>query len=219
MTTQNTALSYLPAHFNETDAATQQALVSSYPLATWVVQHEGELLVNQIPFLLDPERGEHGTLLAHVARANPVWQCLTASSVLVFQGPQAYISPNWYPSKQVHGKAVPTWNYATVQAHGVPQAFDDPARLLALVTRLTLIHEASQPLPWQVSDAPADYVEKMLKAIVGIEIPVQRWVGKWKTSQNRPLADQQGVATGLSALGCPHTAAMAALVQRNMAQS
>lgn len=215
MKTPQTSLNYLPAHFEETDPATQQALVSSYPLATWVVQHDGQLLVNQIPFLLDPDRGEHGTLLAHVARANPVWQCLTAPSVVVFQGPQAYISPNWYPGKQVHGKAVPTWNYATVQAHGVPQAFEDPARLLALVTRLTQIHEATQPSPWQVSDAPADYLEKMLKAIVGIEIPVQHWIGKWKTSQNRPLADRQGVAAGLSTLHCPHALAMAALVQRN----
>lgn len=219
MKTQHTAMTYLPAHVEETDAATQQALVSAYPLATWVVQHEGELVVNQIPFLLDPERGEHGTLLAHVARANPVWQCLMASSVVVFQGAQAYISPNWYPSKQVNGKAVPTWNYATVQAHGVPQAFDDPARLLALVTRLTQIHEARQTHPWQVSDAPADYVEKLLKAIIGIEIPVQRWVGKWKTSQNRPLADRLGVAAGLAAQGSPHAAAMAALVQRETARS
>ena len=98
----------------------------------------------------------------------------------------------------------------------MPQAFEDPARLLALVTRLTHIHEATQPRPWQVSDAPAEYVEKMLKAIVGIEIPVQHWVGKWKTSQNRPLADRQGVAAGLSTLQCPHALAMAALVQRNM---
>ena len=218
MKTHTPSMSYLPAHFEETDAATQQALVRDHPLATWVVQHEGELLVNQIPFLLDTERGEHGTLVAHVARANPVWQCLTASSVLVFQGPQAYISPNWYPSKQAHGKAVPTWNYATVQAHGVPKAFDDPARLLALVTRLTQVHEATQARPWQVSDAPADYLEKMLKAIVGIEIPVERWVGKWKTSQNRPLADRLGVVAGLSAQATPHAAAMAALVQREETQ-
>lgn len=218
MKSHNTAMTYLPAHVEETDAATQQALVRAYPLATWVVLHEGELVVNLIPFLLNPQQGEHGTLIAHVARANPVWQCLAAPSVVVFQGAQAYISPNWYPSKQVHGKAVPTWNYATVQAHGVPQTFDDPDRLLSLVTRLTQMQEANQAHPWQVSDAPADYVEKMLKAIIGIEIPVQRWVGKWKTSQNRPLADRLGVAAGLATHGGPHAAAMAALVQREVNQ-
>ncbi|MDP2255633.1 MAG: FMN-binding negative transcriptional regulator [Polaromonas sp.] len=206
-------MTYLPPHFEETDTATLHALVGAYPLATWVVPHQGELLVNHIPFLLDAQRGEHGTLIGHVARANPVWQALPASSVAVFMGPQAYVSPSWYPSKQAHGKAVPTWNYATVHAHGVPQAFDDPARLLALVTRLTQVHEASQAQPWQVQDAPADYLGSMLKAIVGIEIPVQRWVGKWKVSQNRPPADQQGVVAGLKAQGSEAVAQMAALVK------
>lgn len=209
-------MTYLPAHFEETDTATLHALVGAYPLATWVVSHQGELLVNHIPFLLDAQRGEHGTLIGHVARANPVWQALAegASSVAVFTGPQAYVSPNWYPGKLVHGKAVPTWNYATVHAHGVPQAFEDPARLLALVTRLTQVHEASQAQPWQVDDAPADYIDSMLKAIVGIEIPVRRWVGKWKVSQNRPVADRQGVVAGLSAQGTAAALQMAALVQQ-----
>ena len=207
-------MTYLPPHFEETDAATLHALVRAHPLATWIVQHQGELLVNHIPFLLDAERGEHGTLLGHVARANPVWRALAAGapSVAVFTGPQAYISPNWYPSKHAHGKAVPTWNYATVHAHGVPQAFDDPARVLEVVTRLTQAHEAAQALPWQVADAPADYIANMLKAIVAIEIPVQRWVGKWKVSQNRPTTDQQGVAAGLSGQGSEAAARMAALV-------
>ena len=208
-------MSYLPPHFEETDTATLHALVRAHPLATWVVQHQGELLVNHIPFLLDAERGEHGMLVGHVARANPVWQALAggATSVAVFTGPQAYVSPNWYPSKHAHGKAVPTWNYATVHAHGVPQAFDDPARVLDVVTRLTQAHEAGQALPWQVADAPADYIASMLKAIIAIEIPVRRWAGKWKVSQNRPAADQQGVAAGLTGQGCGAAAQMAALVQ------
>jgi transcriptional regulator len=212
-------MTYLPTHFEETDTATLHALVGAYPLATWVVLHQGELLVNHIPFLLDADRGEYGTLVGHVARANPVWQALAAgaTSVAVFTGPQAYVSPNWYPSKHVHGKAVPTWNYATVHAHGVPQAFDEPARLLALVTRLTQTHEAGQALPWQVADAPADYIASMLKAIVGIEIPVTRWVGKWKVSQNRPAADRQGVAAGLMEQGSETAAQMAALVLRGEA--
>lgn len=211
-------MTYLPPHFEETDTATLHALVRAHPLATWVVQHQGELLVNHIPFLLDADRGEHGTLVGHVARANPVWQALAegASSVAVFTGPQAYVSPSWYPCKQVHGKAVPTWNYATVHAHGVPQAFDDRVRLLDLVTRLTQVHEASQARPWQVLDAPADYIDSMLKAIVGIEIPVQRWVGKWKVSQNRPAADRQGVVAGLSAQGTAAALQMAALVQQKI---
>lgn len=209
-------MTYLPTHFEETDTAMLHALVGACPLATWVVPHQAELLVNHIPFLLDAERGEHGTLIGHVARANPVWQALAAStsSVAVFTGPQAYVSPNWYPSKPAHGKVVPTWNYATVHAHGVAQAFDDPARLLALVTRLTERHEASQARPWRVQDAPADYLASMLKAIVGIEIPVQRWVGKWKVSQNRPAADQQGVVDGLMAQGSEAAAQMAALVKQ-----
>lgn len=208
-------MTYLPRHFEETDTATLHTLVRAHPLATWIVQDHGELLVNHVPFLLDADRGEHGTLVGHVARANPVWQVLAAgaASVAVFTGPQAYVSPNWYPSKHANGKAVPTWNYATVHAHGVPQAFEDPDRVLDVVSRLTRTHEAGQALPWQVTDAPADYIAGLLKAIVGIEIPVQRWVGKWKVSQNQPNANQQGVAAGLSGLGSDEAARMAALVQ------
>ncbi|MBK9573408.1 MAG: FMN-binding negative transcriptional regulator [Rhodoferax sp.] len=208
-------MTYLPAHFEEAKPDKLHALVRAHPLGTWVVQHDGELLVNHIPFLLDADRGEHGTLVGHVARANPVWQALVGSqsSVVVFTGPQAYVSPNWYPSKREHGKAVPTWNYVVVHAHGVPRVFDDAARVLEVVTRLTKVHEATQAQPWQVADAPADYLQSMLKAIVGIEIPVQRWVGKWKVSQNRSQADRLGVATGLAALGTPEAGGMAALVQ------
>ena len=208
-------MTYLPRHFEETDTATLHTLVRAHPLATWIVQDHGELLVNHIPLLLDADRGEHGTLVGHVARANPVWRAVAAgaASVAVFTGPQAYVSPNWYPSKHANGKAVPTWNYATVHAHGVPQAFEDPDRVLDVVSRLTRTHEAGQALPWQVADAPADYIAGLLKAIVGIEIPVQRWVGKWKVSQNQPNANQQGVAAGLSGQGRDEAARMAALVQ------
>ena len=207
-------MTYLPKHFEETDSARIHALVREQPLATWVVPHAGELLVNHIPFMLDAERGELGTLVGHVARANPVWQALAGGteSVLVFHGAQAYISPNWYPGKHAHGKAVPTWNYAVVHAHGVPRAIDDRDQVLAIVTRLTDIHEAGQRLPWKVSDAPADYLDSMLAMIVGIEIPVRRWVGKWKVSQNRPATDRQGVAAGLLARATPQALAMAALV-------
>ncbi len=208
-------MTYLPKHFEVTDAARVQALVRAQPLATWVLPHAGELLVNHVPFMLDADAGEHGTLIGHVARANPVWQALASGveAVLVFHGPQAYISPNWYPSKHATGKAVPTWNYAVVHAHGVPRAIDDKARVRGIVTRLTNLHEAGQRLPWQVADAPADYLDSMLGAIVGIEIPVRRWVGKWKISQNRPAPDRQGVAAGLLAGATAEGQAMAALVQ------
>ncbi len=205
---------YLPPHFAPAQVADLHALVRAQPLATWVLPHEGQLLINHVPFMLDAERGEHGTLVGHVARANPVWKALVAQaaaaaaggaqpspSALVFQGPQAYISPNWYPSKHAHGKAVPTWNYQVVHAHGLARAIDDRAQVLAIVTRLTETHEATQALPWKVSDAPADYLDSMLGAIVGIEITVTRWVGKFKASQNRPATDRQGVAAGLQARG------------------
>ena len=148
----------------------------------------------------------------------PLRQALAAGapSVAVFTGPQAYVSPNWYPSKHANGMAVPTWNYATVHAHGVPQAFEDAERILDVVTRLTQVHEASQALPWQVSDAPADYITKLLRVIVGIEIPVQRWVGKWKVSQNRPAADRQGVVAGLVGQSGDAATQMAALVQQRI---
>ena len=206
---------YLPKHFEETEPAALRALLSAHPLATWVVVHDGQLLVNHIPFLLDTGRGAQGTLIGHVARANPVWRSLGAPSVLVFHGPQAYVSPNWYPSKREHGKAVPTWNYDVVHAHGTPRAVDDAAQVRAIVTRLTVTHEAGFAQPWQVADAPADYLDSMLGAIVGIEFPVQRWVGKCKASQNRSAADRQGVAEALlsSVQPEPERVAMAALVR------
>lgn len=203
-------MTYLPKHFEETDPATLHALVHEFPLATWVVPHQGELLVNHIPFLLDTDRGENGTLIGHVARANPVWKSLgrgkdggdtndggAGMGVAVFNGPQAYISPNWYPSKHENGKAVPTWNYTVVHAHGHARVVDDPQRLLQLLHRLTDQHESTQAQPWKVSDAPPQYLEAMLKAIVYIEIPVQRWVGKWKISQNQTAENRHGAANGL----------------------
>jgi len=202
---------YLPAHFEETRPERLRALLRENPLATWVVQADGGLQVNHIPFMLDADRGPHGTLVGHVARANPVWRSL-GPSVAVFQGPQAYISPSWYPSKREHGKVVPTWNYAVVHAHGTPRAIEAPDEVLAIVTRLTQTHEAGSAGPWAVSDAPADYIEQMLKAIVGIEIAVERWVGKWKASQNRGVPDRLGTVAGLRQRGGEQGLGMAALV-------
>jgi transcriptional regulator len=158
--------------------------------------------------------GAHGTLRGHVARANPVWRAAADTEVLaVFQGPQAYITPSWYPSKAETAKVVPTWNYAVVHMHGRLRITEDSAWLRALVERLTDTHEAARAQRWQVGDAPADYIEMMLRAIVGIEIEVTRLQGKWKVSQNRTAADRGGVAAGLGALHGDDVRAMATLVR------
>jgi transcriptional regulator len=202
---------YMPAHFEETRTPVMHDLVRAHPLATWVVQGTDGLVVNHIPFLIDAERGPFGTLVGHVARANPIWKQL-GPSVAVFQGPQAYVSPNWYPSKHAQGKVVPTWNYAVVHAHGTPHAIETPDALLQIVTRLTRAHEAGQAAPWAVSDAPAEFIDQLLKAIVGIEMPIERLVGKWKVSQNRGEADRLGTVAGLRERGDAQSLAMAALV-------
>jgi len=195
---------YQPQHFVVSEPARLHALVEQNPLATWVTQGDGgELVVNHVPFMLDRERG---VLIGHVARANPVWQ-KPARSVLVFQGADAYVSPGWYAAKREHGKVVPTWNYAVVHAHGTPRAVQERDALRAIVTRLTALHETGQKVPWAVADAPADFIEQMLNAIVGIEMPIERLEGKWKVSQNRSRADRDGVAEALG------THAMAALVR------
>lgn len=207
---------YVPKIHEELDISVLHSLVRSHPLATWVTQGDGELLANHIPFLLDPTRGELGTLVGHVARANPVWHSFstTVNSVLVFQGAETYITPSWYPSKHAHGKAVPTWNYAVVHAHGLPRAIEDREWLLQLVNQLTDAHEAAQALPWKVSDAPQDFIESMLNAIVGIEIPITKLVGKWKVSQNRPEPDKLGVVAGLLAREDAQSQEMARLVNQ-----
>lgn len=208
---------YVPHHFEENDPGVLHALIRAHPLGTWVTLAGGELIVNHVPFLLDAETGPCGVLAGHVARANPVWQSFSreTDSVSVFQGPEAYISPSWYPSKHAHGKAVPTWNYAVVHVHGTPRVIDDRDWLLAHVTRMTAQQEAGQAAPWQVSDAPADYIDARLKGIVGIEIPIARLVGKWKTTQNRSVPDKLGTMAGLRERGDEKSLAMAALVQRH----
>lgn len=207
---------YLPAHHEETDRATLHALIRAEPLGTWVLHDGAGLVANHIPFLLDAERGPHGTLVAHVARANPAWRSFAAGAeaLVIFQGAQCYISPSWYPSKHQHGKAVPTWNYAVVHAHGRPRAIEHRDWLHAHVSRLADLHESTQAVPWKVSDAPADYIDKMLAAIVGIEIELTRLVGKWKVSQNRPDADKRGVVAGLLSRDDAESREMTGLVER-----
>jgi transcriptional regulator len=189
---------YLPAHFEQNDAQALQALMRAQPLATLVTTAADGLTADHLP--LEYDAGS-GMLRGHVARANPLWRHADGQPVLaVFSGAQAYVSPAWYPSKAATHKVVPTWNYAVVHAHGRLRAVDDAPWLRALVGRLTERFEgerATPPEPWSVTDAPEDYLEQMLRAIVGVEIRVERLLGKWKLSQNRTEADRLGVAAGL----------------------
>jgi transcriptional regulator len=204
---------YLPTHFEETRVPVLHALIRAHPLGALVTRGAAGLEANHLPFEIDPEPAPFGTLRGHVARANPVWREGTGEALVIFQGPQTYVSPSWYPSKQDGGKVVPTWNYAVIHAYGVLRAIDDPAWLRAFVAKLTDRHEAARPDRWQVTDAPADYVDKLLGAIVGVELPIARLVGKWKVSQNRPAADRAGVVAGLESDGGDAARAMAALVR------
>jgi transcriptional regulator len=197
---------YLPSHFDEQRPDVLHKLVHDHPLGLLITladTHTGAgLQANPVPFFLDADpAGGPGILRAHVARANPVWREARADveTLVVFQGAQAYISPNWYAAKAEHGKVVPTWNYVTVQARGSLRAVDDAQWLRAFVGRLTQHHEATQARPWAVTDAPPEYIDSMLRAIVGIEIVLSSLVGKWKVSQNRPVADRAGVVHGLHA--------------------
>ncbi|MEO8805060.1 MAG: FMN-binding negative transcriptional regulator [Burkholderiaceae bacterium] len=206
---------YLPSHFEEKRPEVLHELMLAHPLGLLITQGESGLQANPIPFVWDADpAGGPGVLRAHVARANPVWReaRTDTESLVVFQGPQAYISPGWYASKALHGKVVPTWNYCTVQGRGLLRVIDDAAWVHAFVTRLTQRHEASQTRPWAVSDAPADFIEATQRAIVGIEITLTALVGKWKTSQNRSAADRDGVARGLAQRSGSDAADMAALV-------
>ena len=208
---------YLPAHFEETRAEVLQALIRSHPFGLLVTQGDAGIDANGIPFLFDPDpAGGPGILRGHVARANPVWREARGDveSLVVFQGPHGYISPSWYAGKAEHGKVVPTWNYVMVQARGRLRVIDDAEWLRGFVTRLTERHEAERRPPWAVSDAPDDYIETMLRAIVGLELTLTALTGKWKLSQNRPAADREGVVRGLGELAGSDAAALAAQVRR-----
>jgi len=189
---------YQRAPFVEQDPDTLLGLMQAYPLAT-LIRGGAELAADLLPLEVDHAQGVW-RLRGHVARANPLWREGDGQPVLVvFQGPQAYISPNWYPSKAQHGKDVPTWDYTMVQAHGTLRAIDDRTWLRGFVERLTERHEGSRATPWHVSDAPADYLDAMLKAIVGVEIEVTRIEGKFKLNQNYDAADRTGAVLGLCA--------------------
>lgn len=193
---------YQPRHFAETRPEVLLGLIRDHPLATVITGGEDGLTADPIPMLHVPGHGAHGVLRGHVARANPLWQRAGRDGIeclVVFNGPDGYVSPSWYPSKAEHHKVVPTWNYAVVQARGRLVAHDDPRWLHAFVTGLTDRHEAGRPAPWATSDAPPEFIDTMLKAIVGIELEVRDLVGKFKLGQNRSAADRDGVVTALAA--------------------
>lgn len=197
---------YTPASFREDRTEVLHALMRSHPLALMVTYGPAGLQASPIPFLLYPEEGRYGTLRAHIARANPHWKALANADecLVVFQGPDGYITPSWYPAKSATHKVVPTWNYATVHAWGTPTSHDDSGWLRRQLHDLTQSQEARRPEPWAVSDASDEFIATQIKAIVGIEIPIARIEGKWKMSQNRDTADRQGVSKGLGAEDDPH---------------
>lgn len=209
---------YFPAQTEERDLGVLHALMRSHPLGTWITNGDEGLTANHIPFLLRDADASNGTLVGHVARANPVWKSLSNGlpSLVIFQGADSYISPSWYPGKHAHGKAVPTWNYIVVHAHGVPRVIDDVDWLLQHVTQLSDEHEAAQAMPWKVADAPVDYIDKMRRAIVGIEIPITTLMGKWKIGKNRPVADQQGTVAGLQMRGTDDSRALARVLSASI---
>ena len=189
---------YLPQHFAETDRDTLIALIRSHPLGLLISASADQLLANPVPFLV-VDRGDSLFLQSHVARANPQWKHVAdgAQVLAVFQGPESYVSPSFYPSKAEHGKVVPTWNYVIVEARGLATVHDDAQWLQRQITDLTNLHEAGRETPWKVDDAPQRFTETMIRGIVGIEIAVTDLTGKWKLSQNRNDADREGVRRGL----------------------
>ncbi|HJW03918.1 MAG TPA: FMN-binding negative transcriptional regulator [Azospira sp.] len=193
---------YVPRLFREDNPEIIAALIAQHPLASLVTLGPDGLEMSPVPLHYDPtprEGAPHGLLRGHLARANPQWQGYNPAvpALAIFTGPNAYISPNWYPSKAEHGKAVPTWNYAVVEAQGPLRVIEDTEELRGLLAQLTAVHEASQPHAWQLKDAPEDYLAAQLKAVVGIELAVEKLTGKWKMSQNRSEADREGVKANL----------------------
>jgi transcriptional regulator len=201
---------YLPKYFNETRIEVLHALIRDYPFGTVVMQGAEGMVANHLPFELVGEQLLHG----HVARGNELAQADGAQVLVIFQAADGYISPNWYPSKHETGREVPTWNYAVVHVHGRLRVTDDKVWLRELLERLTDRHEATQSKPWRVSDAPEDHVEKMLKAIVGLELTIEHIEGKFKLNQNHPDANRAGVVKGLGERMGRRDAELAALMQQ-----
>ncbi|MBL8396814.1 MAG: FMN-binding negative transcriptional regulator [Candidatus Accumulibacter sp.] len=207
---------YISKHFAEPRVDVMHRLMSARPLSTVVTLSSSGLNANHIPLHLSLEPIPFGTLRGHVARANPIWNDITddVEALAIFHGPEAYVTPSWYPSKMETGKVVPTWNYAVVHAYGTLRVVDDRTWLRAHLDELTAHNEAGFADPWRLDDAPVDFTENLMSAVVGIEIVITRLFGKWKTSQNQPFHNQAGVVRGLRAGGTTSDAMeMAALVE------
>ena len=201
---------YIPPLFKEDRIEVLHAAIRAAGLATLVTLREDGLIASHVPMLLDAEPAPYGTLLGHVARPNAQARSAVpgVQALAIFHGPDAYITPSWYATKRENGKVVPTWNYVAIHAYGPVEFFDDRERLRAVVTRLTERFEAPRAEPWAVTDAPADFIDGMLKGIVGFALPIARLEGKWKMSQNRPPADRAGVVAGLESDGLGDVAAL-----------
>lgn len=209
---------YLPPHFEAADPASLRRLIRAHPLGALITSGELGLDANHLPFEFDADEGEHGVLRAHVARNNPLWQEVKEGQevLVIFRAAEGYISPNWYPSKQAHHKQVPTWNYAVVHVHGRIRVRDDARFVRRLLATLTRTQEAAESRPWKMADAPRDYVEAMVAAVVGIEIEIDRLVGKFKLSQNKEEGDREGAIQGARERGGE---GLASTMQESMAEA
>ncbi|AZO53617.1 MULTISPECIES: FMN-binding negative transcriptional regulator [unclassified Mesorhizobium] len=205
---------YTPPAFRDDDRDSLMATIRAARLANLVTATADGPLATPLPLFLDETEGEHGVIHGHLARANPQWRVpAIGDGLAVFMGPDAYVTPSWYATKQETGKVVPTWNYAAVHAYGPVEFFDDADRLLEVVTRLTNLHEGARDAPrWAVSDAPPDFIQSQLRGIVGLRMPVVRLEGKRKMSQNRNAADRAGVAAGLAASERPSDREVSTLI-------
>lgn len=209
---------YIPSSFAERDLPTIFAFIEAHPLGALVTSTPDEgLLATHLPLVLDRTAGPNGTLIGHFARANPHSRCVTGETVeamVIFTGPDAYITPEWYATKREHGRVVPTWNYVAIHAYGALRLHDDPQFLRPHLEALTRQHEAGRPHEWQVSDAPDEFIAQQMKAIVGVELRIDRLEGKWKMSQNRSQADIDGVVQGLGESEAAKDRMVAAIVQQ-----
>lgn len=205
---------YQPPHFREDDLGVQHELIRAHPLGLLITAGDSGLMANPVPFHLDANASEKGTLQLHLAKANGQWRDIQdgAPVLAVFQGANSYVTPSWYRTKQETGKVVPTWNYAIVQVRGPARVIDDAEWLLRQINAITGQQEGNRQEPWAVHDAPEDFIRAQLKGIIGVEIEITAIEGKWKVSQNRPVADREGVASGLNEV--EGQAEMAGLVKR-----
>ena len=207
---------YTPPAFKLTELADIHGVMRAARSATLVTATAEGLVGTPLPMMVDEREGQFGTLYAHLARANPQWKLSPSSEAMViFSGPEAYVTPSWYATKAETHKVVPTWNYVAVHAYGPVEFFDDADRLLEVVTRLTSLHERPRSEPWAVSDAPSDFIAAQLRGIVGVRLPITRLDAKRKLSQNRPAADRTGVIAGLSTSEREEDRVVAAMIPRD----